>query len=782
MMKDKPQRSQRRRKKHKGISIVSFVVITFFKTFPLIVLLSCSLSIQNLSAQLFFKSSDEQLKVETEMKQLLRFPWAGGMNSCQFGEIDLNLDGINDLFVFDRHGDRIMPFINGGTLVTIDYDFAPEFIQNFPDLTDWVILADYNGDGKTDIFTKSPNLPGIVVYKNTSENQLEFTLEVYPYLTSLQGGGYVNILVTEVDYPAVSDIDNDGDMDILTFWGLGSFVEMHKNLSVEKYGIPDSLDFMKTSNCWGYFAESGEANDIYLDTCVGSDSRNEWKTRHTGSTFLMIDLDNDNDKDLLLGDVDYPNLVQMINGGNPDSAHIISLDTLFPSYGKPVNLISMPSAAYLDVDNDEIKDLVISPFDPGLTTSQNLKSVWLYLNKGGNNLPAYVYETNNFLQNDMIDVGSGAYPVFADYDGDGLSDLFISNFGNYIYSEFGAGNILQSVYWSNVSHYRNTGTPVQPKFNRVTHDFLSLESYHLKGIYLTFGDIDVDLDQDMMMGNSEGNIWYFKNIAGQGQPVEFDPPVQFYQGIDAGAYSTPQLFDLDADGLLDLIIGEEGGNLNYYQNTGSVSDPVFTFVTDSLGKINVTNYQISYTGYSTPCFFRNNINQTNLIVGSEQGKLFYYKNIDDNLTGEFEENDSLYAIINDQPFSLMSAIRTSAAIADLNEDGFFDLITGNFSGGLNYYYGQSPPPVIGQKESLESNFSFEIFPNPASREVKLMFKGIIPGNKVRVSFFHIIDGLLFTESIQYSGVYKFSVESFPPGVYICEVEVENVPLFMQPKE
>jgi hypothetical protein len=40
-------------------------------------------------------------------------------------------------------------------------------------------------------------------------------------------------LVTNVDYPAIFDIDNDGDLDILTFWGLGSFMELHQNMSVE---------------------------------------------------------------------------------------------------------------------------------------------------------------------------------------------------------------------------------------------------------------------------------------------------------------------------------------------------------------------------------------------------------------------------------------------------------------------------------------------------------------------------------------------------------------------
>ena len=30
--------------------------------------------------------------------------WTGGLNFCQFSEIDLNLDGIKDILIFDRSG------------------------------------------------------------------------------------------------------------------------------------------------------------------------------------------------------------------------------------------------------------------------------------------------------------------------------------------------------------------------------------------------------------------------------------------------------------------------------------------------------------------------------------------------------------------------------------------------------------------------------------------------------------------------------------------------------
>jgi len=734
--------------------------------------------------QFFFDGQavkEKNIQVFNKSKEIYKYPWAGGMNSCQFGEIDLDLDGIKDLFVFDRNGDRIITFINGGTPNEIDYEYAPQYITSFPELFDWAILADYNMDGKADIFTYAKILPGIMVYKNVSETELEFELEVYPYLESFQGGGYTNILVTDVDYPGISDIDNDGDLDILTFWGLGAFVEMHKNQSMEKYGIPDSLEYVKTTSCWGYFAENDESNIIYLDTCLGGKDCNlEYNknvkgrtNRHTGSTFLLLDLDSDEDKDLVLGDVDFPILIELINGGTVDSAHIISQDTLFPSYNKPVNLFSMPVAAYIDVDNSGINDLIVSAFDPGLETSRNTRSVKLYLNTGVNNYPNFEYEIDNFLQGDMIDVGSGAYPVFEDYDGDGFADLFVSNFGYYIYSYYSPGMFLHSIYWSNIALFKNTGSVNNPAFTRITHDFANLHQYHLTGIYTTFGDIDGDSDKDMIIGMQNGTLWYFENTADQNIIWDFADPIQNYQAIDVGDYSTPQLFDLNGDGLLDLAIGEEDGNLNYYENTGNSSSPEFSFITDSLGKVNVTDLQLSYQGYSTPFFFKNMENVTNLIVGSETGKVFYYKNIDGNLEGEFEENDSLFMLINDEPFELQNGIRTGATMEDLDNDGYFDLIVGNYSGGLNYYYGVETPQVSGTHLSEFDKIDCRLYPNPSKDKVLLEFGLTKEIKDVHIIVYNLMSKVVLKEHFSSTLGVVLSVGDFPDGVYICEVILEG---------
>src|SRR6218665_3813611 len=50
-----------------------------------------------------------------------------------------------------------------------------------------------------------------------------------------------NLYVSSVDIPALSDIDNDGDLDIVTFASTGTYMEYHENLSMDLYGNTDSL-------------------------------------------------------------------------------------------------------------------------------------------------------------------------------------------------------------------------------------------------------------------------------------------------------------------------------------------------------------------------------------------------------------------------------------------------------------------------------------------------------------------------------------------------------------
>jgi hypothetical protein len=722
-------------------------------------------------------------------RQQIDFPWAGGMNTCQFGKVDLDMDGIKDLVVFDRTGDRILPFrvIPSGN--SFDYQYAPQFAANFPGISHWVIFADYDLDGQEDIFTYSPGYAGLKVYRNTSTTALEFRLEVFPFLESFQGGGYVNILVTYADYPAITDLDGDGDLDILTFWGLGSFVEKHVNMSMEKYGHADSLDFIKTEFCWGYFAESEESNQITLDTCLRCDKENylelsEFPTndqrlttddyRHTGSTFCILDLNGDNLPDLLLGDVDFPNLVALYNGGNADTARMTSYDWQYPPGDKAVDLFSMPGAFYDDFDFDGVKDLLVSPFDPNPFNPENFTSNWFYHNDLANDQPSFSLHTRSFLQDRMLDFGAGAYPVFFDVDNDGLKDLVIGNYGYYDSSYYDGSLILHSVHTGKLAILLNTGTSALPAFTFTERDFAGISALNLIGVMPAFGDLDGDGDADMLLGSENGQVIYFENIAVSGEPAVFSLSQSNYQGIDVGSFSTPQLFDLDRDNLPDLIIGEKAGNLNYYRNTGSLQNPVFTLATDSLGKINVTDYNVSLDGYSVPHFYRDADDITHLLVGSEQGEVFYYTGIDGNLTGEFILSDALDDLLGLQEVKTDMGYRSAPALSDLDNDGIPELIAGNFSGGLEYFGLHDGTPVNNiQNGDPEEKVEILVYPNPSKDQFKVIIPGLTNKDFVTLNLYNFQGQSVMSYSGNYRDPLSINTEFLPAGIYFLNINQNN---------
>src|SRR6185437_4468981 len=95
--------------------------------------------------------------------------WCGGWVNPEFSSIDLNGDGRMDLFVFlPGWGDnRVLTFLSLGDGT---YQYSPDYESYFPQMTYWAILADYNKDGKPDIFTYSQAGVGIDVYKNISDS------------------------------------------------------------------------------------------------------------------------------------------------------------------------------------------------------------------------------------------------------------------------------------------------------------------------------------------------------------------------------------------------------------------------------------------------------------------------------------------------------------------------------------------------------------------------------------------------------------------------------------
>lgn len=712
---------------------------------------------------------DYSIPVSDSSGKPISMAWGGGLNSAQFSEIDLNMDGINDLFIFDKSSSRMMTLINLGIPDSSSYIYDFSWQKYFPSFYGWVNLTDYNCDGKTDIFTY--NSPGIMIYKNISDSVPEFQM-LYSMLESDMGGSSSNIAVTYDDWPAFADVDGDGDTDVLVFFGLGMHVEMHKNLSMETYGNCDTILLKLRYHCWGDFAESGYNNQLTLNiACPWTTPPNniDRESRHTGSTMLATDMNNDNLIDFILGDVDYFNLVLLTNGGTPDSAHMISQDTLFPSVANPVWFNSFPLPCYLDVNNDDKKDLVVSPFTSNPTIPTGINSVWQYENTGSDTLPQFTFVTEQFLQDQMIDLDRGAYPVAYDYNSDGLMDLLVGNYGSVdsSYYEFG---YLKVINRSQLALLENTGTPDTPSFKLITRDYAGLSSLKLVSLYPTFADLDNDGDIDMLTGDYNGKLQYFENTAGPGNIPVYAAPVLNYQSIDAGYYAAPQLLKLDNDTLIDLVIGNRSGMITYYKNTGSVVNPLFTHVTDSLGKVDVTDYYIAYSGSSTPCFFRDN-DTLKLFVGSESGKIFYYKNIDNNLSGKFTANDSVLVFVHPDSatYYIFDGQKSGVAVYDFNNDGYKDIVSGNYSGGLSLYYGRKPKShdvYIGEY-TLKPPPDFTIFPNPASGTVNIEL-----GETVRafdVLLYDITGKTIMQHSYHNSSKTGLDISTLSNGLYFINI-------------
>ena len=433
--------------------------------------------------------------------------WASGLNSTQFNEIDLDLDGKKDLIVFDKSGNKTLPYLNKNG----EFVFAPDFRQSLPDLHDWVIFADYNCDGKNDIYTYSTG--GVAIYENTSLSSLSFSLVTNLVLSDYGGPNPINIYISAVDIPAVSDVDYDGDLDILTFKITGGFIEFHKNMAMETIGSCDTVLFELSESCWGNFYEGLNNYTLNCQNCQCPPIINHpnAKQKHAGSTLLAIDIDNDYDKDIVLGDISFSNLNLLINGGDSTSANMISVDSMFPQNNSntiPASMDIFPAAYYLDLTDDGIKDLIVTSNSEN--NSENFTSCWLFNNSGSNSNIDLNFYQNNFLQNDMIDLGSGSYPTFFDHNNDGLLDIIV---GNYGYHQSG-GNPLSSL-----ALFENTGTLNEPKFNLVNRDWQNISSINLNvnlniaalNLCPTFGDLDGDSDKDMILGDANGKLHFFEN-------------------------------------------------------------------------------------------------------------------------------------------------------------------------------------------------------------------------------------------------------------------------------
>ena len=302
-------------------------------------------------------------------------------------------------------------------------------------------------------------------------------------------------------------------------------------------------------------------------------------------------------------------------------------------------------------------------------------------------------------------------PEFADMDGDGDLDILV---GGQVY------NPSSSQYTPDPGgfyYFENTGTSSSPLFSPG-----QLSPFGLDTSSSTYGImsptlVDLDGDGDLDLINSFINIEYYENTGDASSPV-FSSPVQNPFGINFGInmgitnFNTgTTLADLDGDGDFDLLTTSIYGNLNYFENIGTSTAPQFAPKTTN--PFGLTPSTDSISGYPELMDIDRD-GDLDLMVGSYNettyaGIFEYFENIGTNTVPQFAPKTT-------NPFGLTGTYGYNyLTSADLDNDGDLDVLSCEYYGVFQYF------------ENTELNTNIEetnadivkVYPNPFNDEVFL---------------------------------------------------------------
>lgn len=267
---------------------------------------------------------------------------------------------------------------------------------------------------------------------------------------------------------------------------------------------------------------------------------------------------------------------------------------------------------------------------------------------------------------------------------------------------------------------------------------------------------------DIIVGDRLGNIRYFKRLPSGEIYLVAEPMVSVAgKPISLGYNSAPCVVDWNNDSLPDIVAGKLEGipaGLHLYINEGITGEPLFTQTDTVFCSGEPIQLYTTYPDFGD----LNNDGLEDLIVGSTTGRIACYINSGTADIPLFEEFEDLAA--DGEVINFYSYVRPS--VCDWNEDGIPDILAAEYSGEIYLFLGEP----AGGVEEVQIAHPLQL--NLSTPAVDLIYATIELQNAAEVSaaLYSVEGRLQCRESfgLLNSGIHplQMDIRHIPAGVYL----------------